>query len=324
LTWILITRATNSPQWFPIVGADRSKIGSNACGPPVIKKALFSSFILLICEVHRTGSLSREQSDKNTPAFTDTCMNINALLGGSSSITGNGTTSSQAASATTSVSPFLTQVEQRTQSEIDVTTTQISKFGLLKSALSDGQVAAHAMSSLSSSATSQEATKALGTFFNAFNASAGAANKASATTGWTAESQSAKKVTQDLKSALTSNLKALDAMRKLGLTMKSDGTLVQDPKKFAASLAADPKGTLAAMADIGQKVVTVSTNELNTTGPVGSALNNLNRRNTTLTTQQKALKSLEQTMATASASNPLTNTANSTQLAAYHSSKITF
>ncbi len=261
-------------------------------------------------------------------------MNINALLGGSSSITGNGTTSSQATSATTSLSPFLTQVEQRTQSEVDATTAQISKFGLLKSALSDGQVAGHAMSSLPSSTTPQDATKALGTFFNAFNASVGAANKASAATGWTTESRSAKKVIQDLRSALTSNPKTMDAMRKLGLTMQSDGTLVQDPKKFAASLAADPMGTLAAMADIGQKVVAASTNELNTTGPIGTALNNLNRYSTTLTAQQKALKSLEQTMASASNSIPSTNTGNSTQstaltallgsgLAAYRSSKIT-
>jgi hypothetical protein len=302
---------------------------------PVSKKALLSNFIHLIHEVHWTGSLYREFSIQNAQTFTLACMNINALLGGSSALTGTGTTPSSAASATTSVSPFLAKIEQRTQTEMDATTTQISKFGLLKSALSDGQVASQAMTSLSSSTTPQDVTKALGTFFNAFNAAVGAANKASVATGWTTESRSSKKVTQDLRSALASSPKTTDAMKKLGLSLQSDGTLVQDPKKFAASLAADPKGTVAAMADIGQKVVAVSTNALNTTGAVGSALDNLNRYNTTLTAQQKALKSLEQTMAAASASNPLTNTANSTQptlstgffgsgLAAYQSNKIIF
>ena len=37
-------------------------------------------------------------------------------------------------------------------------------------------------------------------------------------------------------------------MKKLGLTIQTNGSLVQDAKKFAASLASDPSGTLAAMA----------------------------------------------------------------------------
>lgn len=232
-------------------------------------------------------------------------MNLSALLGNSSFITGSGTSSqTQATSGTSSVSPFLSQVEQRTQSEVDTATTQISKFGLLKSALSDGQVSTQAMLHLSSTTTKTDATKILGNFFNAYNASVAAANKASEVSGWATESRSAKKVVQDFKSALTSSPASTDAMKKLGLTLQRDGTLAQDPKKFAASLTADPQGTLAAMADIGQKIHAVSTTELNATGTIGVALSHLNQYSTSLSTQQKALKLLAQTLAASQSSLP--------------------
>ena len=241
-------------------------------------------------------------------------MNISSLLSGTtSSLLGSGTTASQATAATSSVSPFLAQAEKRIQADADVTTAQISKFGLVKSALSDGQVAAKAMTTLSSATTAADATSALGNFFNTFNASVSAANAASTATGTGSESERAKRLVQDLKSALSSDPAIADDMKKLGLTIQPDGSLVQDPKKFAASLDGDPSGTLAAMAKVGSKVDSVSSNELSASGTVGSALATLNSQSTSLTAEQSALKALDQAMAAVSAPDPFTATDTSSQ-----------
>jgi hypothetical protein len=97
-------------------------------------------------------------------------MNINSLIASSSSALGSGTTTAQAASAAKSASPLLAKAEKRIQSALDAGTAQLSKFGLLKSALADGQTAAQALSQLSSTATPAVFTTALGAFFKTFNA----------------------------------------------------------------------------------------------------------------------------------------------------------
>lgn len=241
-------------------------------------------------------------------------MNISSLLSGTASnLTGSSATASQATTASSSVSPFLAQAEQRIQTDADVTTAQISKFGAVKSALSDGQAAALAMTVLSSSTTATDATTALGNFFNKFNTAISAANAASTASASDSQTGSAKRLVQDLKSALSSDPAISDDMAKLGLTVQSDGSLVQDPKKFANALATDPSGTLAAMAKIGGKVDSVITNELGSSGTLGAALSTLNARSATLTTEQAALQALNQSMAAMSAADPFFATDNSSQ-----------
>ncbi|NVO07586.1 MAG: hypothetical protein HXX19_17420, partial [Rhodoferax sp.] len=63
-------------------------------------------------------------------------------------------------------------------------------------------------------------------------------------------------------------------------------------KKFAASLAADPSGTRAALAAVGKKVDTTSSKELASSGSVGAVLSGLNQHSALLSAQQKALKAL--------------------------------
>ena len=247
-------------------------------------------------------------------------MNISSLLSGAkSSLSGNGTTASQVTGASNTLSPFLVQAESRIQTEADVTTAQISKFGLLKSALSEGQFAAKAISTLSISTSPADVTNAFGNFYNTFNASISAGNAASTATGSSSESERAKRLLQDLKSALSSDPAISDNMKKLGLTIKPDGSLLQDAKKFAASLAGDPSGTLAAMAKVGSKVDAVTNNELSSTGAVGAAISTLNAKSTTLTAEQSALKALDQAMAAISAVDPFTATDNSSQNTPYSS-----
>jgi hypothetical protein len=229
-------------------------------------------------------------------------MNITALLAGSNSTltgSGSGSTAAQttATAAASSVSPQLSQAQKRIQADVDSTTAQLSQFGLLKSALADAQTRAKALSGLGTAATPPDVTQALGTFFKAFNSSVGAANTAASASGSALASSNARRVVQDLKSALRADPATDAALKKLGLTVQSDGSLLQDAHKFANALAADPAGVRAALATVGKKVDAVNSRELASNGTVGSALSNLNQHSSTLTAQQSALKSLQTAMA---------------------------
>ena len=249
-------------------------------------------------------------------------MNITSLLGSSTTgLTGSGASASQASSAVSASAPLFAKADQRIQADVDSTTMQLSKFGLLKSAVSASQVAAHALTGISASASSSDVTTAVGKFFNTFNSAVSAAKNASAVPGSTSSTQSANRVTNDLKRALTSDPATQDGMKKLGLTVQSDGTLTQDAKKYAAALSSDPVSVRNALATIGKQVDAVATKELATNGAVDSGMSSLSKHSVTLAAQQKAMKAFETAMATAQSTAATSATATSTYggygLAAY-------
>jgi hypothetical protein len=241
-------------------------------------------------------------------------MSITALSGNTlSGQSGTAASSSQATSAVSAGSQLLAKVDKRIQADVDATTARLSKYGLLKSAVSSSQLAAHGLTSLSSSATASELTSAVGKFFNTFNAAATAAKNVAAVPGATAASQSASRVSGDLKQALSSDLATRDAMKKLGLTVQADGSLVQDAKKFAAALASDPAAVRSALATVGKQVDTVTSKELAANGRVAVEMSSLNKHGVALAAQQKALKTLETSLATTQT----TSTSSKTGLGAY-------
>jgi hypothetical protein len=252
-------------------------------------------------------------------------MNINTLLGTSTStFFGSATSSSQATAAVSAVPQSLQKVDKRIQSDVDATTSQLSSFGLLKSAISGSQVVAHGLTNLPSTASADDITKAAGSFFNALNATVSAAKSASSGSGTMAATQSASRVIRETKSALTLNAAAQAAMKKLGMSIQSDGSLAQDAKKFATALTSDPVGVRAALMTLGKQVDGVATKELATDGAVSSAVLGLTQRGTTLAAQQKALKSLEASMVTAQTMSASSQTATpsafyGSALAAYQS-----
>jgi hypothetical protein len=208
-------------------------------------------------------------------------MNLSTVLGSSTSgLAGNGTSSSQATAATNSTSPLLAKAGQRIQSDVDATKAQLSQLGLLKSALADGQVAAKALSGLGASSSATEVTTALGGLFKTFNSAVRAAITASSAAGPAVVSSNARRVVQDLKSALRADPATAAALKKLGLSVLS-----------AAG------GVRAALALVGNKVDTVNSAELGSKGTVATALTHLNQHSAVLTTQQTALKTLQQAMA---------------------------
>jgi hypothetical protein len=234
-------------------------------------------------------------------------MNINSLIGKSSTanLSGSTTTASQSTAATSAVSPVLQKLVQRVQTDMDATKAQLSSFGLLKSAVATSQSAAQALGKLSASSTAEDVTKAVGAFFNAFNGVAATAKTAASGAGLSTASQAATRVNKDMQRALGNSPAMTDAMKLLGLRMQSDGTLTHDAKKFAASLKADPTAVRAALAKLGQKVDTAASNELANNGNVLGGVSSLNQRNTSLTAQQKALAQATAKLSSVAVSNGL-------------------
>lgn len=245
-------------------------------------------------------------------------MNIMSLFGTStSSLSGFGAASSQAAGGLSSVTQTLTKVNQRVQADIDSTKAQLSSFGRLKSAVSSGQLSAQVLTKLSSSATSTDITKATADFFNAFNATITTAKAAAATanSAFASQNQNASQLSRDMRSALSSDRATRDAMRTLGLTVQSDGTLVHDTQKFANALKANPDSVRAALVKIGQQVDAASTKELATDGNVAGGLSKLNLNNAALAAQQKALSAVLHPSSNAQGSSTNQATTASSQIA---------
>jgi hypothetical protein len=252
-------------------------------------------------------------------------MNINSLLGNTlTGLTGGGVSPSQSSSAVSPSSQMLSLVDNRIQTDVNSTTAQLSKFGLLKSAVSNSQVAAHALTRLSSSSTPPDLTSAVGNFFNAFNSIILTANDASKVPGSTLASQSAIRVTNDLKRSISTDPATQDAMKKLGLNIQSDGSLVQDAKKFGSALSGDPAGVRAALVAVGKQFESAATKELATNGRVDTAMSALSSHGVNLAAQQKALMALKTTLsATQDTTSSLTSSNKSVLgLAAYQSNSI--
>lgn len=214
-----------------------------------------------------------------------------ALTKSSNSSSSNTTSGTAAAKAKISASSPLSEIQKRIQANVDSTKTQLSAFGVLKSAVSQSQTAAQALGKLGTTSSDSDTTKAMANFFNGYNAVINASQNAS-----DGAVNSAGRVGKDFQHAIASGATA-DALKKLGLSIKTDGGLVQDSQKFAQNLKADPAGVRSALAKLGSAIDATAAKELNPTGTLGEALNRLSQRNTTLAVQQKALSSAAQNLA---------------------------
>jgi hypothetical protein len=230
-------------------------------------------------------------------------MNINDLVANNAAslaAKSNATsTASKGTGAVTAASQQFAKVDKRLQADVDTTTAKLSKFGLLKSAVASSQTVAKGLSALPATASSAQVTTAMGNFFNAYNDAITAAKVAATVPGSSGTSQSANRVINDLKRALPTEAVTQDAMKKLGLSIQPDGTMAHDVKKFAAALTSDAVGTRAALSAIGKKIDAVATKELASAGPVDAEISSLTQRNATLVAQQKAMKALKDSIASA-------------------------
>ena len=220
-------------------------------------------------------------------------MSISSISSSSlATLLGSDPSTSDVSGASTVIAQALAKINQRIQTDQTSTTAQLSSFGLLKSALSASQGSAQALTNLTSSTSTADATTAMANFFNDYNSTMAAAANTAAVPGSDSAAQSATRVSRDMQWALNSQPAVIDAMKTVGLTLQSDGTLQQDAKKFAAALSSDPTGTQQAMATIGNAINAAATQELGSSGAVGTAIDSLNQHNTTLAAEQQAMANL--------------------------------
>jgi len=193
----------------------------------------------------------------------------------------------------------LQKAEKRIQSQVDITTAQLSSFGKLKSSVSATQLAAQTLASMPAASTSAAIKTATDGFVSAFNSAITAANATAAVPGESAASRSAGRAAKDLMRTVSESTETIASLKKIGFSLQSDGRLTLDAKKFDAAQKADPIGVRATLTKIGQKVDKAATQELAMAGNVSNSMAALNQRAAVLKSQQSTIASLKQVSNTA-------------------------
>jgi flagellar capping protein FliD len=192
----------------------------------------------------------------------------------------------------------LQKAEQRIQSQVDVTTAQLSSFGQLKSSVASAQTAAHSLISLPATSTTTTVKTAANSFLTAFNTAMTTAKTTASVPGETAAAQSANRVARDFSRTVSDSTATIDSLKKIGFSLQSNGTLKLDATKFDAAQKADPANVRATLAKMGQQLDKTATQELATAGNVSTSMNALNQRAAVLQTQKDGLTALQNSTTT--------------------------
>jgi flagellar capping protein FliD len=198
-------------------------------------------------------------------------------------------TASQGSATVTPAARALQKLGEKIQVAVDTSTTQLSSLGVLKSAVSNIQLAAHALHNLPSTLSNADAKVAANGFVAVFNHAISTAKATANAMGASAVTASSRRTASDLGRAVTANTATMDALKKMGFSTLSDGTLTLDAKKFEAAQQADPSAVRATLAKLGQQVDAAAGKELATGGTVAASLASLNQQASSLKAQQGAL-----------------------------------
>jgi len=205
----------------------------------------------------------------------------------SSALTSTASTSSQtAAQATASADPITAGLQKsstKLQTLLDTTTASLSTLGKFKAAVSATQTAANGLSALKDSASSDEVKKALSSFVSTFNAMVASTQSAAAT------SSGAERISRGMTRAMTADFSKVDALRQMGFTKASDGSLALDASKLEAAYKASPSGVLGTLSKLGKLVDKAAAKELASGGGIGSSVSALTTKASTLQLQKTAL-----------------------------------
>ena len=234
-------------------------------------------------------------SDLVSSASSATSSLANSLTGSK--------TATQSAKSVSSTSSVLQKAETRIKAVVDQSTTHLSSFGKLKSAVSEVQLASRALRSLTTTASGASVKLAASNLVTAYNNAIKTAKAAAIVTGAPAEAASARRAGRELAQAVTADATTLASLKKMGISALPDGTLMLDTKTLDAAQPANPTGTQTALAKLGDRLDKVATQELATDGTVASSITSLNRRATLLKAQQDAMNTLADNMATMAQNN---------------------
>ncbi len=206
----------------------------------------------------------------------------------------------QSVYGTSGVAQGLQKADQRIQSQVDTTSAQLSSFGKLKSAVSDAQIGAKALTHLASATSNTDVKTAATNFVNAFNGAVAAARTTSGVAGDTAANQSASRVSNDLQRTVAADTATAQALKQVGISLNTSGKVVVDSNKFDTAQKANPGAVKDALNRLGQQVGQVAAKELAADGNVGVSMTTLNQRSSMLKSQQATLSSLQQNAAAVS------------------------
>jgi hypothetical protein len=205
----------------------------------------------------------------------------------SSALTSTASTSSQtAAQAAEKADPITAGLQKsstKLQTLLDTTTASLSTLGKFKAAVSATQTAANGLSALKDSASSDEVKKALSSFVSTFNAMVASTQSAAAT------SSGVERISRGMTRAMTADFSKVDALRQMGFTKASDGSLTLNASKLEAAYKASPSGVLGTLSKLGKLVDKAAAKELASSGGITSSVSALSNKASTLQLQKTAL-----------------------------------
>lgn len=226
-------------------------------------------------------------------------MNISQILNTGTTSTTSSKTTTQAA-ATAAANPITASINKSTaklQTQLDTATANLSTLGKFKASVSVVQTSAKSLTTLKDSSSSDEVKKALTAFVNDFN------NMVSSTQTAAADTSGVNTISRGMTRAMTADFSRVSALRQMGFTKTSDGSLKLDTAKFEAAFKASPSSVQGTLAKLGQLVDKAAGKELANDGRINSSITALSNKSSTLQLQQSALlKAAQQYASLSSAS----------------------
>ena len=210
-------------------------------------------------------------------------MTISPLSSALTSTTSSSQTAAQAAEKANPITAGLQKSSTKLQTLLDATTASLSTLGKFKAAVSATQTAANSLSALKDGASSDAVKKALGSFVSTFNAMVASTQSVAAT------SSGVERISRGMTRAMTADFSKVDALRQMGFTKASDGSLALDASKLEAAYKASPSGVLGTLSKLGKLVDKAATKELASGGGIGSSVSALTTKASTLQLQKNAL-----------------------------------
>jgi flagellar capping protein FliD len=89
--------------------------------------------------------------------------------------------------------------------------------------------------------------------------------------------------------AMTADFSKVDALRQMGFTKASDGSLTLNASKLEAAYKASPSGVLGTLSKLGKLVDKAAAKELASSGGITSSVSALSNKASTLQLQKTAL-----------------------------------
>jgi len=170
---------------------------------------------------------------------------------------------------------------KRLGQQVSATNVQLSAFGQIKSSFADVQSAGKSLSAPGKTSTTEDTTKAVQAFADAFNNATNTLNTAikgdGKSAGVLASDAHANLAAFDLKKVVTSGSNTAD-LKKIGVSIDKNGTLSVDTKALQNALQANPNSVNDTLARVGAQAVQVSQKELAGTGNVGGSVSSLSTR----------------------------------------------